>query len=72
MDRCQVLIDVLSRDRAARPAAGHEQNIGILTVATDVSGDNAVRAAAVTQNSSASAISKEDASIPIGPVSDRR
>ena len=65
-------IDIFPRDRAARTAAGHEQNIGVLAVAADVSADNTVRATAMAQDSSASAISKKDATVAIGPVSDRR
>jgi phosphate starvation-inducible protein PhoH len=65
-------IGIFSRDRAARTAARHEQDICVLPVAADVSADYTVRAATVAQNSSASAVSKKDASIAIGPVSDGR
>ena len=71
VDRLQIQIDVFTCDRASRTAAGHKQNIGVLAVATDVSADYAVSAAAVAQNSGASAISKKNAGIAIGPVSNR-
>ena len=65
-------IGIFPRDRAARTAAGHEQNIGVLAVAADVSANDAVCAAAMAQNSGASAVSKKHAGVPIGPISDRR
>jgi hypothetical protein len=70
MDRCQMLIDIFSRNWAARTATRHEQNIGVPTVAANVCANDTMCAAAVAQNSSASAVSKKDASVPIGPVSD--
>jgi hypothetical protein len=65
-------INIFSRNRAARTATRHEQNISVLTVAADVCADHTVRAAAMAQNSGASAVSKKNASIAIGPVSDGR
>src|SRR5207249_11043837 len=63
VDRCQMHIDIFPRDQAARTAARHEQNLGVLAVAADVSADDTVRAATMTQNGSASAISKDRKSV---------
>src|SRR6266436_2412313 len=64
-------VRIFPRDWATRTAARHEQNIAVLAVAADVSGDDTVRAATMTQNGSASAIPKKDAGVAIGPVRDR-
>ena len=68
----EVQIDVIPGDGTARTAAGHEQNIGELTIAPDVSADYAVRAAAMLQNRRACAVAKKDAGISIGPIGNRR
>ena len=68
----QMLIRVFARDRGFATAAGHEQNIGVLTIAADVGADDAVRsAAAMPQNRRARAIAKKHARVAIGPVRDR-
>ena len=68
----QVHVDVVARDRTPRAAAGHEQNVGELSVAADVRADNAVCAAAMLQHRRASSIAEKDTSVAIGPVRDRR
>ena len=70
VDGDQVHVHVFTRDRATRSAARHEQDIGVLSVASDVGADYAMRTAPVAQNSRASAVAKQHTRIAIGPVSD--
>ena len=71
VNRRQIHIDIVARDRAARSAAGHEQDLSELSIAADVRANDAMRAAAVTQHRRASAIAEQHASVSIGPVRDR-
>ena len=71
VNRRQIHIDIVARDRAARAAAGHEQNLSELSIAADVGANDTMRAAAVTQHRRASAIAEQHASVSIRPVRDR-
>src|ERR1700750_2996023 len=70
VDGYQVHVHVFACDRATRSAARHEQDVGILSVASDVGADYAMRTAPMAQKSRASAITEKHARIAIGPVSD--
>ena len=67
----QIHVRVFARDRATRAAARHEQNVGELSVAPDVRADDAVLAAAMSQNGRAGAVAEKHAGVAIGPVRDR-
>src|SRR5215213_10482205 len=72
MDRLQMLIRILVRDRLAAAAPWHPKNISVLAIASDVRADHAVRAlAAVLQNCRARAIAEKDAGVTVGPVRNR-
>src|SRR5205809_4457462 len=70
VDGGQVHVRVFTRDWATRSAARHEQDIGVLSIASDVGADYAMTTAPMAQNSRASAVAKQHARIAIGPVSD--
>src|SRR5215468_5323563 len=70
VDGDQVHVYVFTRDWATRSAARHEQDVGVLSVASDVGADYAMRTAPVAQNSRAAAVAEQYARIAIGPISD--
>src|ERR1051326_7670291 len=70
MDGGQVHVCVFTRDRATRSTARHEQDVGILSVASDMGAYYTMRTATVAQNSRASAVAKQHARVAIGPVRD--
>ncbi len=70
VDGVQIKIDIVAGDRAARATARHEKDVTELSIASDVCADYAMGAAAMAQDSRASAVAKKDASITIGPVCD--
>src|SRR5438093_8639585 len=70
VDRVQVKVDIFARDRTARAAAGHEQNIGILAVTANVRANHAMSAPTMTQDSGSSAVPEKHASVPVGPIRD--
>src|SRR5215510_5062502 len=70
MDRSQIHVHVFTCDWAARSAARHEQDVGVLSVASDVGADYAMRTTTMAQNSRARAVTKQHTRIAIGPVSD--
>src|SRR5215468_5280968 len=70
MDGGEVHVRIFTRDRATRSAARHEQDVGILAVASDVGGNYAMRTSPMAQNSRASAIAEQHARVAIGPISD--
>src|SRR5215467_11845764 len=61
VDGDQVHVHVFSRDWATRSASRHEQDVGVLSVASDVSADYAMRTAPMAQNSSATPVAKQHA-----------
>src|SRR5689334_56570 len=67
-----MLVDVLARDRVARTAAGHPENIGKISVARDVSADQTVAAAvAMPENGCAGAVAEKHASVAFRPIGNR-
>src|SRR5437763_15735625 len=72
MDRLQMQMRVLGRDRRLRSPTRHKQDVGILTVASHVGANDTVAATAMAQHRRASAIAEKHARITIGPVGNRR
>src|SRR5204862_5617752 len=70
--RRQVHVHIVPCDGAPRTAARHEQNVCVPRVTADVGTDDAMSAASVSQDGSAGAIAKKNATVAIGPVRDRR
>src|SRR3954447_14737808 len=67
VDGDQIHVHVFTRDRATPSAARHEENVGVLSITSDVSSDYAMRTASMAQNGRASAVAKQHARIAIGP-----
>ena len=72
VDRCQMHVCIFTSDGAPRSSARHEQDVGVATIAADMSADHPVGATPVPQNSSASAVAEEHTAVAIGPVRDGR
>src|SRR5215472_16177659 len=70
MNSDQVHVHVFSCDWATRSAARHEQDVSVLSVASYVGADYAMRTAPMAQNSRATAVAEQHARIAIGPISD--
>src|SRR6202007_2434397 len=70
-DCIESLTNVFRSDWATGAATRHIQDIRKHAIAAHVRGDYPVRVGPVAQNRCSSAITKEDAGIPIGPIGDR-
>src|SRR5215472_9769420 len=70
MDGSQVHVRIFTRDRTTRSAARHEQDVGILAIASDVGGNYSMRTSTMAQNGRARAVTEQHARIAIGPISD--
>src|SRR3954453_13457961 len=72
MDRLEVLVRILRSDRRAAAAARHPENVGKLSVASDVRADDAMLTlVAMLQDRSARAVAEEGAGVAVGPVRNR-
>src|SRR5712692_4568049 len=72
VDGCQVKIDIVSRDWAARTTARHEENVAELTVATDMGADDPVAAVpAMTKDGRTRPVAEKHAAVAICPIGDR-
>src|SRR5438132_9600373 len=65
--RLQTQVRVLRGDRRLRSPTWHEQDVGVLTIASHVRANDAVGATAMTQHRRPRAVAEKHARISIGP-----